>query len=189
MKMYENVLKKVEIYEEKWGITYAKPDGKLYKYTKVLYILAFIYAMVMNLLFVLGAWLSEAQAKFIYTVSGFSVALIVALVLTAYKKSVIAALCSFLVNALACVGLVLTFAPIMESVTGGYIGSFYWRHFIPICLLLILNAFINIIVIRSNLKTRKIYKKIINNAYNANHTSIEEDDLGAEQWDEILKSI
>ena len=189
MKMYDNILEKVETYEEKWGIRYAKPDGNLYKYTKVFYILAYIYATAMNLFFVVGAWLSNAPTRYVYTISGLSVGLIAALVLTAFKKSVIASICSLFVNALSCVCLVLTFAPVMENVTGGYVGAFYWRHFVPLCLVLITNACLNIIVIRANFKTCKIYKKIVENAYDTHHTSIEDEDLSEEEWDEVLKNI
>ena len=39
MKKYEGVLKRVREIEFKRGITYAKTDGKLYKGSKVLFIL------------------------------------------------------------------------------------------------------------------------------------------------------
>ncbi len=193
MKLYGNVLEKVRDYEEKWGITYAKPDGKLYKFVMVIYILALIFSTAMNVLFALGVSMSETllsamKAPF-YTVLVFIVAHIVAIVLTKFKNSIIAAICSFGINALSCVGLVLTFAPLMENEIGGYRGSFYWRHLVPLCILLVVNFFVNFIVLRANLKTRKIYKKILDNAYANHNTGIEEDGLNKDEWDEILKNI
>lgn len=42
MKKFDGVLKRVRMLEEKNGISYAKPEGKLYKTLKVLYILVLL---------------------------------------------------------------------------------------------------------------------------------------------------
>ncbi len=192
MKMYENILKKVEIYEEKRGISYTKPGGKLYKYVNVIYWLAFIYTMAMNVLFSLGIAISDTQFHYLknslYTVLGLCVGLILARVLTLFKKSIVSAVSS-VINALSCAGLVLAFAPLMENVAGGYKGAFYWRHFAPLCIVLLVNLGLNIIVIRANVKTRKTYKKIVDNIYSTYHTNIADGELDEKEWDEVLKNI
>ncbi|MBQ4119445.1 MAG: hypothetical protein IJD45_03555 [Clostridia bacterium] len=193
MKLYDNILEKVRIYEDKWGITYAKPDGKLYKFVMVFYVLALIFSIAMNLFFALGISMSETLLSTmkapLYTSLILIITLIAAIVLTKFKKSIVAAICSFAINALSCVGLVLTFAPLLENEIGGYKASFYWRHLVPLCILLVVNFAINFIALRANIKTRKVYKKIVDNAYAKNHTLIEEDGLDNDEWDEILKNI
>ena len=75
MKLDFDILEKIRIYEEKRGITYAKPDGKLYKFSMALYVLVLIYSTVMNLLFALGVSMSEtllsSMQKPLYAVFSF----------------------------------------------------------------------------------------------------------------------
>ena len=42
MKMYDSVLQRVKILEEKNGIKYANTDGKLYKALKIIFIVCVI---------------------------------------------------------------------------------------------------------------------------------------------------
>ncbi len=169
MKICDDVIQKVSAYEEKWGINYVKPGGKFYKFIMVLYVLALIFTTAINVFFALGVSMSEtllsAMRTPLYTVLIFIVAHIAAIVLTKFKNSIVATICSFVINAVACVGLVLTFAPLMEDVVGGYKVSFYWRHFAPLCILLVVNFIVNFIALRANIKIRKTYKKILDNAY------------------------
>ena len=57
MKMQESVLARVRIVEEKNGIKYAKPDGRLHKVMRVLYTLLFAYTMGINLIFIAGMFM------------------------------------------------------------------------------------------------------------------------------------
>ena len=193
MKMYDNILRKVDEYEYKRGITYAKPEGKLYKYTKVLYVLVFIYAMLMNLFFVLGISMSDTLKQQmeapLYSVLILMVVLIGSIILTKFKQKIIPAIASFVLNALSCTGLILVFAPLMERPEGGFKAPFFWRHLIPLCVLFLLNLIINVILIRAGLKKRKTYKKIVDNAYAMHHTSIEDGSLDEDKWEEVLKNI
>ncbi len=193
MKLYDNILEKVRVYEEKWGITYAKPDGKLYKFVMAFYMLTLIFTTAMNVFFALGVSMSETllstmQAQ-LYTSLILIVTLIAAIVLTKFKNSIIATISSFVINTLSCVGLLLTFAPLLENEIGTFKASFYWRHLVPLCILLLANFGVNFIALRADLKIRKTYKKIVDNAYANYNIGIEEDRLSSDEWNEILKNI
>lgn len=181
MKINYDVIQKVRAYEEKWGINYIKPDGKLYKYVMVLYVLALIFTTVMNVFFALGVSMSETLLSSmktpLYIVLIFIVVHIAAIILTKFKNSIVAPICSFVINAAACVTLIFTFAPLMEDVVGGYKVSFYWRHFAPLCILLIVNFIVNFIALRTNIIICKTYKKITDNTYSGSQIIVDDDNI------------
>ena len=191
MKMYDNILQKVRLYEEKRGIVYTKTDGKLYKGLKFFYILLFVYTMVMNLFFLLGAVLSEtvfiALKNSVFTVFGLSMTLVVSLVVMRFKNTVWANILSAVLNVLSCVGLGFTFGVLLQDVIG-FKASFYWRHLVPLCLMVIVTLALNFVALRAVFKTRKTYKKMVENIYSTYQAS-EETVLSDEQWEEVLKSI
>ncbi len=191
MKMYDNILEKVRVYEEKRGIVYAKTDGNLYKGFKVFYILLFAFTFVMNSFFLLGTLLSEtlftSLKDSIYTVAGLSVVLIASLVIMKFKNSIWANIVSLLLNLLACTGLCLTFGVLLQDVIGFKI-SFYWRHLAPLCLMALVSVVLTVIALRAITKRNKTYKKIVENIY-TQYTASEDTTLSDEQWDEVLKNI
>jgi hypothetical protein len=190
MKMYDNILQKVNLYEEKRGIVYAKTDGKLYKTIKAFYVLAFVYTMFMNLVFILGVTLDSARFEVLanpfYTVVALTVGLIAALVIVGFKKYLWAHIVSFALNLLSTVGLTVTFAKLLEDVIG-YKTSFYWRHLAPLAIILLLSLWMTIIAIKAIVKLKKTYKKIEENLY-ADY-SAESENLTDEEWDDVLKNI
>ena len=167
MKINDEILQKVTLYEEKRGITYAKTDGGLYKALKGLYILAFCYTMVMNFFFLMGNIFSENRLEIfknsVYMVLVFSALLIIALVMIAFKKYCFAHITAFLLNTVSSMGLIVVFARLLEDVIG-YKISFYWRHFAPLCLIVLLSLVITIIAVRAILKFNKSYKAVIRNS-------------------------
>lgn len=191
MKMYDNILQKVRLYEEKRGIVYAKTDGKLYKGLKVFYILLFVYTMAMNSIFLLGAVLSEtifnALKNSVYTVFGLSIMLVVSLVVMRFKNTVWANILWAVLNVLSCVGLGFTFGVLLQDVIG-FKASFYWRHLVPLCLMVIVTLALSFVALRAVFRTRKTYKKIIENLYTSYKAS-EDTVLSDEQWEEVLKNL
>jgi hypothetical protein len=173
MKINDEILQKVSLYEEKHGIVYAKTDGSLYKTLKGLYVLAFCYTMVMNFLFVIGNVMSEMRFEIfkntVYMVLTLSAGLILSLAIISFKKYCWAHIAGFLLNTAACMGLTVVYARQLEDVIG-YKTSFYWRHFVPLCLMVLLNLVITVIAVRAILKFNKNCKTVIEN------TSCESDD-------------
>ncbi len=193
MKMYDNILKKVALYEEKHGITYAKQGSTLYKWLNALYIMALSFTLLMNLFNIIGIALFEQKFNSMhnqfYTVLALTAVLIVALIFGIFKKYVWTHICAFVLNFLSSIGLTLTFAPLLERPEGGYFSTFYLRYLVPLCLVVSFSAWLMIIAVRANCKQRKNYKKIVDNIYNLHHKSIEENDFSEEEWEEILKSV
>ena len=166
MKISADVLEKVRLYEGNNRIRYAKIDGSLYKSVKSVYFLAVLFTLVMNFFFVMGNVLSkdrfEVFENSVYMVVVLSVLLILALVLIKFKDYCLAHISAFLLNVGSSVCLTVVFARQLEDVVG-YKTSFYWRHFAPLCLIVLLSFWATIIAVRAILKTQKSYKIVMEN--------------------------
>jgi len=194
MKKYDGVLKRVRILEEKKGIKYADTNGKLYITLKVLCIIAAVYGMATNLLFILGHILmyagtnemNEVTGK-IVTVSVCTLAIIASLILNKFKIYITGAV----LNLLSAVFLTLQFANLLLDDLGflGFKTSFYVRHLIPLVLMVIFMVWLTIIALRAKIKTDHMYKKVTENLYNMYRVSeADADIMSDEQWDEFLKN-
>ena len=190
MKMQESVLKRVRMIEEKHGITYAKTDGKLYKALRVSYTLLFIYTMGINLLFICGMLLTRLGTDNFKGILNSLITVIVCTVL------IIAGFClSFtrfklaagLLSVLPEIMLIVVFGAIMKDSLGvmGFKVSYFWRHFAPLLILVILMAVTTVIAVRARFKTEKQYKKVLDNLYEL--YSLNSDDISDEQWEAFLE--
>ena len=188
--MYEGVLKRVRQLEEKNGIKYAKTDGKLFTTLKVINVISFIWAMVMNLLYVAGCLLiysfeehKEAFYGYVIPIAVCTIAIIVALVFLKFRKYLI----SGILNVAPSVVMLVLFGSISTD-TFGFLGLaswYYWRHFAPLVLIILTAFFMAYIAIRADLKLKKMYKKVTENIFNQ-YGDVE--NLTDEQWDEFLKN-
>lgn len=189
MKMYDGVLKRVRQIEEKNGIKYATTDGKLYTFLKVIYILAFSWGMLMNLLFVLGNLLlysgteNGTRALYYYTIpiAVCSLILITALVLCCLKKHLI----SGILNVVPSVVMLVLFGSISTDSLGflGMASWYYWRHLAPLGLIIITAFFMTFIALRADYKLKKLYKKVTENLFEQ-YGNVSE--LNDEEWDAFL---
>ena len=190
MKMQESVLRRVRMVEEKHGITYAKTDGRLYKALRVSYTLLFIYTMGINLLFICGMLLTRLGTD---NFKGILNSLITVIVCTVF---IIAGFClSFtrfklaagLLSVLPEIMLIVVFGAIMKDSLGvmGFKVSYFWRHFAPLLILVILMAVTTVIAVRARFKTEKQYKKVLDNLYEL--YSLNSDDISDEQWEAFLE--
>ncbi len=195
MKKFEGVLKRVRALEEKNGIRYSKPDGKLYKTLKVLYVLVFSYTMVINTLFLLGMWLNvdagiaKLSDVFNYLLSVLicSVLIIAGLVFSNLRFYLTAGLMSTLPS----VFLMPVYAVLLREDFGGILGlkySFYYKHGIPLALMILFMVWITVIAKRAEIKTDRMYKKVTENLFGM-YTVAEGDaeNLSEEQWAEFLE--
>lgn len=190
MKMQESVLRRVRMVEEKHGITYAKTDGRLYKALRVSYTLLFIYTMGINLLFICGMLLTRLGTD---NFKGILNSLITVIVCTVF---IITGFClSFtrfklaagLLSVLPEIMLIVVFGAIMKDSLGvmGFKVSYFWRHFAPLLILVILMAVTTVIAVRARFKTEKQYKKVLDNLYEL--YSLNSDDISDEQWEAFLE--
>ncbi len=190
MKMQESVLRRVRMVEEKHGITYAKTDGRLYKALRVSYTLLFIYTMGINLLFICGMLLTRLGTdnfkgilNSLITVIACTVLIIAGFCLSFTRFKLAAGLLSVLPEIM----LIVVFGAIMKDSLGvmGFKVSYFWRHFAPLLILVILMAVTTVIAVRARFKTEKQYKKVLDNLYEL--YSLNSDDISDEQWEAFLE--
>lgn len=83
--------------------------------------------------------------------------------------------------------LVVVFGAIMKDSLGvmGFKVSYFWRHFAPLLILVILMAVTTVIAVRARFKTEKQYKKVLDNLYAL--YSLNSDDISDEQWEAFLE--
>jgi hypothetical protein len=195
MKMQYNILQRVRQVEEKAGIKYAKADGRLYMTLKVLYIILFAYTMAMNVFYLLGNFLvyfgneNFANVKnSLITVMVASLGLIAALVFAKFKSQIWANITSAILNFVSSLFLVLNFANLLTDDLGflGYKLSFYWRHSVPLLLIVIFSVWFSVIAVRGIVKTQKQYKKVVENLYEKYNLASENEQLSEEEWEEFL---
>lgn len=186
MKMQESVLARVRMVEEKNGIKYAKPGGRLHKVMRVLYTFLFAYTMGINLIFIAGMFITDNYKNFtdaLITVCVCTGLIIAGYVLSFFKFKLIAGIISVIPEIL----LIVTFGAITQDPFEfmGFKPSFFWRHFIPLALMIITMSVAVFIAVRARIKTEKQYKKVMDNLYriyNENGGDITDD-----QWDNFLK--
>ncbi|MBR7133449.1 MAG: hypothetical protein IKD04_07945 [Clostridia bacterium] len=194
MKKYYGVLLRVRELEQKNGVSYAKPDGRLYKALRFLYSAAGAYTFVINLFFVLGLLLvysgtdnmTKVKASII-TASACTGVMIIGYVLNCLRLY----LAGGITSVIPIVLLLPFFGNILQDDFGflGFKTSYYWRHFIPLVLMIFFMVWLTVIAVRANIKTDRLYKRVTENLYNM--YSISDDmhsELTDEQWEEFLIS-
>lgn len=197
MKKHESIMNRVRFIEEKYGIKYAKTDGRLYRTLKIIYTLVWAYTIGINLLFLAGEMLMYAGTeKFksvvipVINISSCTVVLIAGFVLLCTRLKLIGGIASFV----PLIFQVLAFGQMMTDDLGymGFKAAFYWRHFVPAVVMAALLVWMTVIAVRATMKTDSQYKRIVGNIYQQYHVGIGQDGDTAgitdEQWDEFLKN-
>ncbi len=193
MKKYYGVLQRVRMVEEKNGIRYAKPDGKLYFALKFIYSALGLWTFFMNLFFILGFLLMYSGTEnfasvknSIITVAVCTGVLVLGYVLNCCKLY----LAGGILSVAPAVFLIPLFGGILEDSLGflGYKISFYWRHFGPLALMVILMVWLTALAVRATIKTDRQYKKVTENLFNRYNVSDDGSDVSEEQWDEFLST-
>ncbi len=191
MKMQESILRRVRAVEEKNGIKYAKTDGRLYKTLRVFYIILFAYTTAVNLLYIVGmtyVYLGTDNFKnvvnSIVTVSICTALIAVGFVLSFFRFKLAAGIISIVPE----IFLIPVFGIALSDSLGflGFKASFYWRHFAPLALLVILMIFTTVIAVRARIKTEKQYKKVTDNLYKLYRQN--GNDISDEQWEQFLNN-
>lgn len=188
--MQESVLRRVRMIEEKNGIKYAKTDGKLYKTLRVLYIITFAYTMAINLLYIAGMLLVyggtdnfKNVVNSLISVCVCTAVIIAGFVLSFFRFKFAAGVMSIAPE----IFLIPVFGAVMKDDLGfmGFTASFFWRHFAPLALLVILMTATTVIAVRARIKTEKQYKKVTENLYKLYQST--GGDISDDQWEEFLK--
>lgn len=198
MKKHIGILKRVDQIEEKYGIKYAAPTGKLFKGLRIFYTLAWIYTLGINLLCFAGYML-----RLDYNRENLDVQRIC-------NELWLIGICTALLTVgfvlmhtrIKWLGLGISIPPIPFLVVNfaqglkddfGFWGlnpKYYWRHFAPLVIMFILLVWMLVIYIRWICKKNSQYRRITENLYNTYRLSIEDDSnrITEEQWEEFLEN-
>ena len=199
MKKHESILKRVEAYEKKCEITYAKTNGKLFSYLRILLTLSAVYMFFINIITSMSLFLRAASLEkytflskrtlMVFTV--ISCFLIFSLILTYLKNNwlkLVATVCLLASN----IYLIFPLYTISNNGLGFFqlVPEFYWRHFIPFVLILIFTIWMIIIIIRQEYMINLRYNTIINNLYQAykNDPNTHFSALSEEEWNDFLEN-
>lgn len=194
MKMEENILKKVDEYEYKKGISYATVDSKYYKKINIAFIIVFAYNTIVNLLFVLGYFMFDNPKKSIskgsfYTVFVLAIILVGAFCLTFVKKYIWPYIVSMALTLFSCTGICITTAKCLKGDAHLFTARFYYAHLVPLVIFVGLMLWLGIIALRAYYRKSKTYKLILENIYMQYKNSDGEVNLTEKEWNEILKKI
>ncbi len=199
MKKYDNILKRVEAYEKKCEITYAKTDGKLFFYLKIFLTISFLYMFFINIMTSMSLFLRAASLEKytimpkqqLITFTVITCLSVFFLILTYFKNNWIklgATACLLASN----IYFIFPLYSISNNGLGFFklISDFYWRHFAPFALILIFTIWMIIIIIRQEYRINFRYNTIVNNLYQAykNDPNANFSALSEEEWNEFLKN-
>ncbi|MBO5358277.1 MAG: hypothetical protein J6A78_03045 [Clostridia bacterium] len=184
MTYYKNILERTREKQYKLGVSYPEKDGKLYNTLKFFYILAFAFANVMNLMYILGMLLALSDnaiaTKNVGNVIAVSVCvalMIAALIASKYNANVIVASVFGGVNLGSAITLLLIFMNLMkdDTVAGGINLNYYWRHLAPLAIMALCAVGMALVVITAYFKTKKAYSKVLEQVYEE-YNSLPEND-------------
>ena len=194
MIYYDNILKRAKDKQIKEGISYPQKDGKLYNAFKFFYIVAFIFANVMNLMYILGMTIAMTDnTNLIIEVGSFVtiiicvVLLIAALIVSKFNKNVIVASVFGGVNLGAAITAIITFKNLMpdDTVVGGININFYWRHLAPLAILALCAVAMVLIVVVAYFRTKKAYNRVLELVYDT-YNSLPDNEKP--EWEEFAKN-
>lgn len=205
LKKNPNILERLKIKEEKAGVRRLSVDSAFGKTCKVVYIISFVYALCIKLIYMLSTYF---QASYVIKNTGYenltahqlsqysdvknslllvgigAVLLIAALILLC--KRIFAF--SLPINAAVTVTLCVHFAFRMSETleTYGLASSYTYYHLAPLALLLISSTVYCIIGIRNKVLEDKAYTAFVDRLYENHSKEIE--NLTDEEWEEFLSN-
>lgn len=192
MKKFKSVLDRVDFIENKFGIYYAKTDGALFKTLKVIYSLAFIYTFFINLFTILGTALHIADGDYtedayniLISLIIFTAVALVGSVLLWCKVNIIGSVISLLPASF----ILFIFAKelVDEVGVGPFKDEFYYRHLIPLAIIIIISLWMFAIALRAYIKRNRRYKQILQNVYEIFKLE-NPDNLSLDDWKDFVEN-
>lgn len=182
MKYSSEDLERIARYEEKRGIKYAKIGGKLYNRLLLSGFAFWLWMMVTQMFYVLGTFITvsagngEYNNVFVTVLTTFFVSLLsILLYALRFRVSAFAVnICAAVISAIAFMGItrvgdsISNAGAVITEFDQGYFGlrkMFYWRHGIPIALVLVLFSVLIIITVREKVIRKKEITLISENNY------------------------
>ena len=196
MEKYKNIKEKVKQIEYKLGVSYAKTDGKIYKWLWGLELLCVIYLFGLNSLTLLSAYLRQVHVNQRYFTTLTFILLIAGTLLEIggiILNKVGFHIIGNILNIIPLPYFVCVFAPMLTHPDGfmGYRSEFYFRYFISYVLILLFSLIMIFIALRQRLKTRKLYNRVLDNIYEEYKKKNTSDDFSTseEDWDNYIRNF
>ncbi len=200
MKYIKNIVERVEAAEKRAAVIYAKTDGKLYKWLKILYAVFLCLSSLMGFFYCLSRYfkISEldklniqidsfadinAVKQSIVTMLVCSVIWLICAAIIKWKQEIVSAV---LFISSATVAMV-TLIPASKNTAEFNVGintAFWWRHFVPMLISLLFIVWMLIIKIRQQYKLKIAYNNMISRIYE----TYKREDINEEEWEEFLKN-
>ena len=181
MKLKPNILKLVDDYQYKRAICYAKTDERIYCNLKTVYIIGFIYQALIMFLLTYGQYKThylDGNNIFAFSIMSFGL-FAIAFILMFFKLDIISLPLNITATALLW--------PIMKEVlflSGAFHikNSFYFKHLIPLALILIASIWMCIISTRERYLIKRDYKAVMEKLYRRYRT----DEMSDSEWEEFI---
>lgn len=192
MRINQAIINRVEQYQNKRGITYIKPNSKIFSVLKILLSVFFLWGFVMNLLTILSWSLRIGTESFkgvsdtFYSLLIFTILGLLGYILSLTKLK----LAGILISVFSSVFTIIIYAPLLKDATMalGYKTIFFTRHLIPLTAVVIISLIILSVLIVSYFKFTKLYKKIEKTIYEEYESKKETENLNI-TWEEYLDTI
>lgn len=189
MKLSSVDLEKIARYENKRGIEYAKTGGKLYNGFLIVGFLAWLYMMMMSLLYILGTFLGISSGTnswdndFITVLCAFAV-IFFSVLIYAFKLKLPAFFANIAAIPVMAIGFInktkvgnYSSGSDVSEYDPGFLGLkkiFFWRHGIPMLIVFVVCIVLAVIVLRERTIRKKEFNKISENEYKSQIVSDDE---------------
>lgn len=193
----QNILNYVHIAQKRSGIKYARPDSRITKNLRHVFIFCALFVTVINLIFIIGTTLVANSAQ-----SGSALTQLHNNIITVAVFTVFPLLCCFLLkssrlipsiiatvlNTACCVVLLIFFYSELKDGQDllGLTALYVFRHAIPLIVLLVSGNWAAILLARFNILENRAYNKMVDNLYRLYSSQYTE--LSDVQWQEFLNS-
>ncbi len=169
MAFNENVLKRAQEREQKMGIYYNKKGGGLYNICKWIYVLAFIFTMAVNAIYITGIILIKQTLSSTATMNmdGFITVCILTgvmlftFILSKFNANPIVAGVFGGLNVALSLCFTIVYAQLLGNTYVNLPAKFYLVHLLPLSIILLCSLAMASIVINSYLKTKKSYELVL----------------------------
>lgn len=200
MKYISNISDRVVAAEKRAAVIYAKTDGKLYKWLKILYVIAMVISIVMSLFYIGGraSHLYEieklglnilsttdinAVKTSLITVGICAVIWVISALLIKFKGEIISAVLTVAAGIVSCASLISASRGTAQF-NEGINDNFWYRHFIPLFIAVFFIVWMVIVKLRQEFKFRRAYTNMVNRIYQQFHS----EDLSEDEWEDFLKT-
>ena len=200
MKYIKNIVERVEAAEKRAAVIYAKTNGLLYKWLKILYVLSISITALMGFFYCLSRYFKiselnrlniniesqsdiKAVKQSIVTILICSVIWIICAVIIRWKQEIISVLLLISSGTVALVTLARASRDTGEF-NVGINTAFWWRHFVPLLLCVFFIVWMLIIKLRQQHRLKIAYTNMVSRIYLTYRT----EDISEDEWEEFLKN-